>query len=769
MTDCGLTGVVRPSSSSSLTSQYLYGRTAGRLAGIVESRRRRAAALIASTFLAVYWLLPAAVAQAIPTIQRGAEVKPEVHHDTSIPLRDMPPAQHHSGQLAPKLRPIPRPQPSAPVAEPLLQSSQSTRPNMQSLAPTALLDFDGVGNGFSGPQGSFVVQGAPPDTNGAAGPNHYVQIVNSDFAIFNKSGTVLYGPVAINTLWSGFGGGCATNNDGDPLVSYDILADRFIISQFSVSTTPFLECVAVSQTSDPTGAYYRYSFSYGNSDFPDYPKMGVWPDAYYMSYNIFGNGGNTFSGARVCAFDRSHMLTGAAATQQCFNTGTNFGGVLPADLTGLRQPPAGSPNYVVGLGASSNQLAYWKFHTDWTTPANSTFTGPTTLSTAAYSEACNGGTCIPQSGTAQTLDSLADRLMYRLSYRNLGGHEALVVNHSITAGSGGGVRWYELRPDASHNLSIFQQGTYAPDSNWRWMGSIAMDQSGDIALGFSVSGSGIHPQIHYTGRLPTDAAGVMSLGEGTIFDGAGSQSGSSLNRWGDYSAMSVDPSNDCTFWYTNEYIPSTGAFNWSTRIGSFEIPGCGAATNLTFTTPPPATLGVGVTPGTVKVSVEDAYGNVLLGSSASVTLTVTGPNSYSHTYTATASSGVATFNSLPAFSAPGAYTYTATDTPDSLTQAVATENVGQLAALTSPPPNSVLAGPTVTFTWSTAGGATGYSFRLGTTVGGNDVSASGFITATSTTPTNLPTNGETLHGRLFTYYGSSSVYVDYVFTAATTP
>jgi hypothetical protein len=233
--------------------------------------------------------------------------------------------------------------------------------------------------------------------------------------------------------------------------------------------------------------------------------------------------------------------------------------------------------------------------------------------------------------------------------------------------------------------------------------------------------------------------------------------------------MSVDPSNDCTFWYTNEYIPSTGAFNWSTRIGSFEIPGCGAATNLTFTTPPPATLGVGVTPGTVKVSVEDAYGNVLLGSSASVTLTVTGPNSYSNTYTATASSGVATFNSLPAFSAPGAYTYTATDTPDSLTQAVATENVGQLAALTSPPPNSVLAGPTVTFTWSTAGGATGYSFRLGTTVGGNDVSASGFITATSTTPTNLPTNGETLHGRLFTYYGSSSVYVDYVFTAATTP
>src|SRR5438270_4057030 len=509
---------------------------------------------------------PAAADQSQSVVQIAPPSQANAHHDLSPPLFAIPPARHRVGLMERDHERLPRP-PSRATNDPVLQAQTIT-----AAAPVTSSNFDGIGNGIAG----FTVNSAPPDTNGDVGLNHYVQTVNTDFAIYNKSGTLLYGPVPINTLWNGFGGGCQTNNDGDPTVVYDRIADRWVISQFSVNTTPYLQCVAVSQTNDPTGAYYRYSFTYGNSDFPDYPKMGVWPDAYYITFNIFANG-STFTGSKVCAYNRTAMLAGAAATQQCFMTSNQFGGLLPSDLDGVRQPPAGSPNYIVGLGAVGNQLAYWKFHVDWTTPANTTFTGPSTLATANFSEACSGGgTCIPQSGTSRTLDSLADRLMFRLAYRNFGDHEALVVNHSVTAGTSTGVRWYELRP-AGGSLSLFQQGTFAPDSNYRWMGSIAMDQSGNMGLGFSVSGSSIHPQIHYTGRLATSPAGQMDQGEASIIDGAGSQTGT-LSRWGDYSMMAVDPSDDCTFWYTTEYITTNGSFNWKTRIASFKFHGCVTAT-----------------------------------------------------------------------------------------------------------------------------------------------------------------------------------------------
>src|SRR5437870_2158395 len=524
-------------------------------------------------------------AENAPLVQRGVRVEAEVQHDTSIPLRQMPPALRAQGQRVHPVLPLPRHGGGGvTAADPVLQSLIA-----QPLAPALTLNFDGVGNGFSGPAGTFTVAGAPPDTNGSVGPNHYVQIVNADFAVFDKSGAALLGPVPINTLWSGFGGDCETNNDGDPVVEYDKLADRWVIAQPSFSTLPYLECVAVSTSGDPTSTYNRYSFSY--TDFPDYPNIGVWPDAYYATFNFFTSGSGTFSGGEVCAYDRASMLAGQAATQQCFNVGTSFGGLLPADLDGGRQPPAGSPNYVVSLGAVDGQLAFWQFHVDWTTPANTTLTGPTTLTTAAFTLPCNdtGGTCVAQSGTTQQLDTLGDRLMYRLAYRNFSDHEALVVNHSITAGSSVGVRWYELRPDASHSLAIFQQGTYAPDSDYRWMGSIAMDQAGNMALGFSRSGTAIQPEIHFTGRLAGDTLGQMTQGEGTIIDGTGSQTGRRQSRWGDYSAMAIDPSDDCTFWYTNEYIPSNGAFNWRTRIGSFKFSNCGGTPTPTPSPTPSAT------------------------------------------------------------------------------------------------------------------------------------------------------------------------------------
>jgi hypothetical protein len=338
-------------------------------------RMKRLRNLWLGSILAGSLVMVAAGPAAAAHVRRGASRLVAVHHDTSRPLRDIVPALALQSHHVVPLRRLPRPAPGGVQTEGIQRSAGTFA------APATLLNFVGIGNGFSGPAGSFSVSSAPSDPNAAVGPNHIVETVNTDFAVFNKAGVAVYGPVAINTLWSGFGGGCQTNNDGDATVSYDRIADRWVVQQFSVSTTPYLDCIAVSQTPDPTGASSRYSFQY--TDFPDYPKLAVWPDAYYVTYNMFA-GGATFNGGEVCALDRTKMLTGAAATQQCFNVGTSFGGLLPSDLDGARQPPAGSPDYVVALGASANQLASWKFHVDWATPANTTLTGPATLATAAF-------------------------------------------------------------------------------------------------------------------------------------------------------------------------------------------------------------------------------------------------------------------------------------------------------------------------------------------------------------------------------------------------
>jgi hypothetical protein len=388
-------------------------------------------------------------------------------------------------------------------------------------------------------------------------------------AVFDKStGAMVYGPVNMKTLWSGFGGGCQNNNDGDPIVRYDKAANRWVISQFSVSTTPYLQCVAVSTTSDPMGSYYRYAFQY--SQFNDYPKMGVWPDGYYVTYNMFTS---SFAGGMVCAMDRAKMLTGAAATQQCFNLGTSYGGLLPSDWYGATAPPAGSPNYVMNYG--TNKLNMWKFKVDWNNSANTTLTGPTAIAVSSFTSACSQ--CIRQGGTKNKLDSLSDRLMNSLVYRNLGTSESLVVNHTVKTGVGAkraeidGVRWYEIRL-VGGTPSVYQQSSFAPDENQRWMGSIAMDKVGNIGMGYSVSGTALKPSIRYTGRLVTDPLSTMQA-ETSVVAGTGSQTGT-LHRWGDYSSMSVDPSDDCTFWFTTEYLKADGTWNWSTRINSFKFSNC---------------------------------------------------------------------------------------------------------------------------------------------------------------------------------------------------
>jgi hypothetical protein len=529
-------------------------------------------------------------AQSGPPISNGIQiVRHSLHHDVSAPLRTLiqanPGAVLSEPDEAEPVRLIPLPSGLKPAndPDPVHQAMAIQAPAQ--LAPTAGMDFEGLGSSFLG----FAVHAAPPDTNGAVGLSQYVQWVNSSFAIFDKStGNLISGPTAGNVLWTGFGGGCETSNDGDPIVTYDKLADRWVFTQFVVRTQPFMQCVAVSTTPDATGSYNRYSFTYPNFD--DYPKMGVWPDAYYLTFNMFN--GNTFVGADACAYDRTAMLNGQAATQICFQQGSSVGGLLPSDVDGLTSPPGGSPNYMVFFGSNSLQL--FKFHVDFVTPGNSTFTGPTSIPVMPFTPLCNGGRCVPQPGVTQLLDTLADRLMYRLAYRNFGDHESLVVNHSVTAGTSGGVRWYELQ-NPNGAVTVAQQSTFAPDSDFRWMGSIAMDQAGDMALGYSVSSSTTNPTIRVTGRTPSDPASTMQA-ETTVVAGGGVQFSATraLSRWGDYSAMQVDPSDDCTFWLTTEYMKSTGVFNWSTHISSFKFPNCGTAPLFSLS---PSQPKVTITPG----------------------------------------------------------------------------------------------------------------------------------------------------------------------------
>ncbi|MFI5395819.1 MAG: cohesin domain-containing protein [Candidatus Binatia bacterium] len=416
----------------------------------------------------------------------------------------------------------------------------------------------------------FSPPGVPPDPNGAVGAYQYVQWVNKSFAVFNKgTGALECGPIAGNVLWSGFqgdGGFCANHNNGDPIVAYDKLANRWVMTQFAlVDGQTYEQCIAVSTSENALGTWYRYAYTIPS--FNDYPKLGVWPDGYYMAFNMFAcaHNGCAFQGARICAYDRNAMLNGAGAAQQCFQLSTAYSSLLPSDLDGPTPPPVGAPNYFLRMG--SNALAQWQFHADFA-GGHPTLTGPMNISVAAFTPACNGGACIPQAGTSGTLDSLADRLMHRLAYRNFGDHDTLVVTHSV--GSPSGIRWYEIRSPGP-NPVVYQQGTFSPDSSYRWMGSIAMDPLGDIAVGYSVSNASMNPAIRYTGRVPNDPPGTLET-ENVIFAGTGSQT--TYTRWGDYTSMTVDPVFDCSLWYTNEYLQSTGVFNWHTRITSFRFPSC---------------------------------------------------------------------------------------------------------------------------------------------------------------------------------------------------
>ncbi len=590
-------------------------------------------------------------------------------HAEAPPLRDTAPLKEKDGQRDKPIRLLGAKNAISSTPDTAVQSFAVSAPTVGNV-----VSFDGLGVG-----GGYTPNAAPPDTNGAVGDTQYVQWVNESFAVYSKSGTLLYGPAAGNTLFQALGAShpCAVNNDGDPIAQYDKAAKRWVMTQFSVTngaSIGYWQCVAVSKGPDAhTSGWNVYAFRYSN--FNDYPKLGVWNNGYYITFNMFA--GNTFVGPQLCAYDRSAMLAGTPANEICFQLGTAYGGVLPADLDGSTPPPANSPAYFVDFGA--NSLEVWKMtNVNFSVPS-ATLSGPVTVPVTSFSAACGGGgTCIPQLSTSQLLDSLADRLMYRLAYRNFGGHEALVVNHSVTAGSSVGVRWYELRDLGNAAPTVYQQGTYAPDASYRWMGSAAMDNSGNLAVGYSVSSSSIYPGIRFAGRAPGDPLGTLSS-EITIKDGTGAQL-RTLNRWGDYSSISVDPVDDCTLWYTTEYLQSSGTFNWSTRIGNFKFAGCGQPATPDFSisaTPASESIATGTNANyTVNVA---ASGGFVGAVGFTVSGLPAGANAGFNPPTVTGSgSSALTISNI----ANGTYTLTITGTSGTLTHSTTVS----LQVGTPPPP-----------------------------------------------------------------------------------
>jgi uncharacterized protein (TIGR03382 family) len=538
-----------------------------------------------------------------PTITRPRLMEPGLH-GVSAPLWLVrpalvaPPPEDHE-----PLR-IPLSAPAEPVHDPVVQSSLAAL-----LAPPIKLGFDGIGLGtVSVPSGQpFDIEHDPPDPSGDVGPNHYLEIVNSSVAVFSKAGTLLFGPVPTQTVFTALGGACAHGIGFDGIALYDPLADRWLISQLAFldqSNGPYWECIAVSRTPDPTGQYALYAYSY-DSAFNDYPKLGVWPDGYYATYNMFAGRsiGARLLSRKICAFDRVRMLAAQPANQLCADvTLTEVSGLTPADFDGQLPPPPGEPAPVVGF-YHGDTLVVYRFHVDWTVRENSSIDA-VALPVAPFQPLCASrpsGFCVPQL-SGQVLDGLGDRMMFRVAYRNMGAYESLIANHNVAAGSAGGVRWYEIR-DPAGEAFVYQQGTYAPDSNSRWMGSAAMDRGGNIALGFSVTGAQQNVGIGFTGRTASDAPGVMGQGETTVpLPSLGAEN--SRSRWGDYSSMSVDPSDDCTFWYATLYIPFDGELNWRTRVTAFELPGCATAPD--FAVWLPGGLGSVRRGGTAAITISTA-------------------------------------------------------------------------------------------------------------------------------------------------------------------
>jgi hypothetical protein len=565
----------------------------------------------------------------------GPSVTRNKTRDVSPPLRSLIASDDEEAAVLPVQGPSPVPTPpdiSAPAGSAAVeQSSPGTGPTS-----TVVASFDGLGAGFKGPQGTAILRN-PSDNSLAVGPDHIFQIVNTRVAIYTKkgkqfktTGEVLYGPVRTNTIFKGFGGACENINNGDAVVRYDQLADRWLVvmptfrrgqvrpdqpkpgrdgepAQSSVlgksdqpgaamplfkpspeiaqppqprgqptppqPQGPYSMCYAVSTSSDPLGSYYRYEFL--RALFPDYPRPAVWPDGYYIPTST----GDEVIQKHACVAEREKMLRGEPASEQCvIIDGVNF--LNNADLDGRNPPPRGAPNIMMAAGGTQlkkvledDQILVWQFHVDWQNPLNTKVVGPAKIKVAPYHYLCGGQltNCVPQPGATTRLDAQGDKIMARLIYRRIGSRESIVAVHSVnTSPGGGGVRWYEFRISKDRSVELFQQGTLAPDNAFRWMASPAMDKKGNIGIGYSFGDKANFAGQRFAGRLANDPLGQLALKETVLVEGQAAQN---AVRWEDYTQTAVDPSDDCTIWYVGDYLKK-GETNYTSRIAGLRLPGC---------------------------------------------------------------------------------------------------------------------------------------------------------------------------------------------------
>jgi len=484
----------------------------------------------------------------------------------------------------------PAPDAESPAEGRAAQATSIEQVEQGSRPPAVLLEsFDGHGFGMVGPHGAGGGRN-PSDNSMAVGPNHIVETVNSRMAVYTKAGElfdttgeVMYGPIGTNVLFAGFGGPCEALPNGDAVVRYDQLADRwlYVMPLFRRAASapgkppgPYGMCYAVSAGANPLGPFHRYYFE--RELFPDYPRPAVWPDGYYVPTST----GDHVIEKHACVVDRNKMLRGLPATEQCIIVpDVNF--LNNADIDGQGLPPVGAPNIMMATGGAQLREDYdddgiyaWKFFVDWDDPENTRLEGPQKIDVAPYHYLCDGQLtrCVPQPDTDNRLDSQGDKIMQRLVYRNIDGRESIVAVHSVaTEAGGGGVRWYEFRLDDNRDPVLHQQGTYAPGGFYRWMASPGMDRQGNIGIGYSFGGTPHYAGQRFTGRLADDALGQLTFHETVLVDGQASQT--NTLRWQDYTQLSMDPTDDCTFWYVGDYLKA-GADSYTTKIGAFRLPDC---------------------------------------------------------------------------------------------------------------------------------------------------------------------------------------------------
>jgi len=473
--------------------------------------------------------------------------------------------------------------PAAPDA--VLQTSQGSGTTGQGSG------FFGASNNDNGSLLGFLI--APPDTDGAVGANYYVQMINLLTTVFDKNGNIVDGPFPSNAIWSGMSGLCEANNQGDPVVLYDDANDRWLVSQFAFpdNMKSFAQCVAISQTGDPTGTWNRYEFSFDGYGLNDYPKHGIVSNSITMTANIFAPRGRQFfySGTFLGVMDKAAMYAGQSASLVGFNIGSGEFGFVAGDLDGSGTAPA----LFATAMSRSNEFDIWQIGIDWSNPGNASVSHIASLPVTPFnSSLCSSsrGACIPQPNSGPKLESLSDRLMHRLQIRDFGSYRTMVAAHTIDVGNGrAGIRWYELRQASGGSWSIYQQGTFGPnDGEYRWMPSIAMNAAGDIGIGYMLASTNTFVSTAAAGQsAAASGSGLLDSGETVCAAGSGVQTG--VNRSGDYSATSVDPVGD-TFWHTNEVFTTTGNYQWNTYVCEFDVSG-GAGGN----SPPKASFSYGCT------------------------------------------------------------------------------------------------------------------------------------------------------------------------------